>query len=665
MPGINPVGGNMAGVDLTPSVTDYVKDATGESGLDKATLDSLRAGGGSCTNKVVYPYEGTVFPGALLSPPIMWEGASDAAFIRLRYDNPTNVDVQFAAKGGNPGEIRLPQNHWNEITRRSTGGNLLITLTTKSGATTSTCQLKWRVARGNMTGAIYYNTYNYPQANGVGAVLRLSLGAPAPELYLSENGVPPAGPCISCHSVSAKGSILAASSHNYTPVVGTFRSFAVPITDQLQPTNQVGVADATFGALTPDGSLLLQMGNPQCTAGADSFPRAPNNFFLIQGPSLALLRDTKTGMPVASKGLDPMLYMWMPQFSPDGKRVVFNHAKPDGKGGTDRRELAMMDFDQASLTFSNLRVIASRQGVEPSLPYNPQSSSGFPSPLLTGAEGCGEALQGDAARGAQAMGSCSGPCYPAWPFFTPDGRGVIYSLISEPDFAVAFPGRATPAKSELWYVNVDNPARPVQFRLDNANKALPGEDTLDNYYPTVLPVQVGGYYWVFWTSMRKWGHRVIGTGGGGMMAGGIPGGFLGGIIPGVGQDQSAAQAVKKRIWVSAIRASATGSELADGISSDPSLPGFYLEGQSATGNTRAFAALNPCRKTGNECQSGLDCCTGYCDIKAGADKGMCVEEVKCAKTNERCKVDTDCCPPAPGQPKNICLGGFCGFIMLE
>lgn len=669
-PGTNPLGGNMGG-DLTPVVTDYQQDATGDSGLDKGTLDTLRAGGKSCSTKILYPYDGTVFPGGLVSPVIMWEGASDAAYVRLRYDSPTNVDVQYAVKGTNPGELRVPQQHWNEITRRSMGGNLLVTLTTRSGGTVSTCQLKWRIARGNMTGALYYNTYNYPQANGVGAVLRLTLGATQPELYLSQNGVPPAGPCISCHSVSSHGSMLAASSHNYTPAIGSFASFAVPITDQLQPRNQTPVADASFGALTPDGSLLLQMGNPQCTAGADTFPRAPNNFFLVQGPTKALLRDTKTGMPVQTNGIDPNHYMWMPQFSPDGKRVVFNHAKPDGKGGTDRRELAMMDFDQQTRTFSNLRVIASRQGVEPSMPYAPTSSSGFPSPLLSGADGCGQGLQGNDGLGHIPNGTCTGPCYPAWPFFTPDGRGVIYSLISEPDFAVAFPGRATASKSELWYVNVDNAQKPLQFRMDNANKALPGEDVLNNYYPTVLPVQVGGYYWVFWTSMRSWGHRKIGGEGGGMQ-GGMPGGgalgglggLLGGIIPGVG-DPSAQAAVKKRIWVSAIRASSNESELQGSIMADPSMPGFYLEGQSETGNTRAFAALNPCRKTGNDCASGLDCCTGYCDIKAGAMAGKCVEEVKCAKTNEKCKTSADCCPPGPGEVQNQCLGGFCGFIVLE
>jgi hypothetical protein len=650
--------------------TDYIKDVTGESKLDKGTLDMLKAGGSGCTAKVLSPYNNTVFPSGLISPPIMWEGAADAAYVRLRFESQANLDFQFAAAASSPGELRIPQQHWNEITRRTQGRALLVTLSTKSGNSVSTCQLSWRIAAGTMNGALYYNTYNYPQAGGVGAVLRLTLGANAPELYLNDVGVPPTGPCVSCHSVSAKGSVLAASLHNYAPdVVGgllggllgtgggagtneNFQSFAVPVTSALQPTNRVRVADATFGALTPDGSLLLQMGNPQCTAGASTFPRAPNNFFLVQGPTAAGLIDTKTGQSVQAQGLDPNAFMWMPQFSPDAKHVVFNHAKPDGMGGTDRRELAMMDFDQATRSFSNLRVIASRQGVAPSLPYAPAASNGFGFPIASGAAGCSQLLQGNDALGHIANGSCTGPCYPAWPFFTPDGRGVIYSLISEPDFAVAFPGRDTPSKSELWYVNIDNAQKPLPIRLDIANKGLDGEDTLNNYYPTVLPVQVGGYYWMFWTTMRKWGHRKIEPG-------------AGGAIDQLLSGEAAAQAVKKRIWVAAIRASGTADENASGIEKDPSFPGFYLEGQSETGNTRAFAALNPCRATGKDCQSGLDCCTGFCDVKPGAEKGMCVAEVMCSKTNERCMTSKDCCPPAKGEPQNECIGGYCGFVVLN
>jgi hypothetical protein len=247
-------------------------------------------------------------------------------------------------------------------------------------------------------------------------------------------------------------------------------------------------------------------------------------------------------------------------------------------------------------------------------------------------------------------GACTGPCFPAWPFFTPDGNGVIYSLISEPDFAVAFPGRETPSKSKLYYVDLTT---GQSVELTNANKALDGEPTDINYYPTVLPVQVGGYYWLFWTSTRKWGTRSTEAPPGVELYEGLFG-------------ASAREGYKKRLWVSAIKPRIDeDGEFSGGDLTDPSLPAFYLEGQSETGNVRAFAALNPCKEEGNECTSGLDCCTGYCDIKDGAASGVCVEEKTCSMLNERCDTNEDCCTKEEGASSDLlCLGGFCGFVVF-
>ena len=311
--------------------------------------------------------------------------------------------------------------------------------------------------------------------------------------------------------------------------------------------------------------------------------------------------------------------------------VVFNHAKPNGAGGTDRRELAVMDYDYATNTFSNLRVVVSNLGPAPSLPYAPAPAGAGPVP--TGWGGCVDSTVmyygGD--TGALNPGSCTGPCYPAFPFFTPDGRGVVFSLTSEPDFTNAFPGRDMPAKSELWYVEL---ATLSTTPLTNINNALNAADRMADYFPTVLPVGVGGNFWVFWTSRRAVGHRVIGIGGE--------------ILPGISfPGASQLDATKKRIWAAAIDINPLA---AGGVLMDPSHPGFYLPGQSDSGNVRAFAALNPCRPTGGDCQSGLDCCSGFCNIAQGATAGTCVDEppAVCSRENERCSTDADCCPAESG-----------------
>jgi hypothetical protein len=646
--------------NLTPTAVGWEKDATDRGGLPAATLDVLRKGGKKCVAKVVYPYDKTVFPAGLTPPTIMWEGASDGAHLKLAYDKLDTLSYETAAAATKKGELTIDPADWNEIVRRTQGTDLLVTLNSKSGDVVSTCKFSWKIAQGAMTGAVYYNTYDSPDSAGQGAVVRLTLGQSESQTYLKYQGVavPGTGPCISCHSVSANGAALAASTHNYAPTQNLYQASSYSVTQMVNPPTMSNLPESTFGAFTPDGTRILSVGNPECTNGSLSFPRSPNNFPLVPGPAVAELHDVKSGAKVAAKGLKPEWFMWMPQFSPAGDRVAFNHAKMGADGRTDRRELAVMKYDAATNTFSDLQVVVSNEGPAPTLDYNPQPAGAQPAPA--GNDNCNTPPSSPV--GAIARGTCTGPCYPAWPFFTPDGEGIVFSLISEPDFMSAFPGRDTPAKSELWYVDI---ASKERVRLDVANKGLGDDDALANYYPTMLPVQVGGYYWLFWTSTRPWGTREFAASPG-ANAGGIAGGIVGGIfgmggVPGV---PGAAQlnANKKRIWVSAIKPRGSNEAgLAD--LSDTSSPGFYLEGQANSGNVRAFATLNPCQQTGSDCTSGLDCCTGFCSIKPGADSGSCVPEKTCSDVNEKCKEDKDCCPAEAGQQERVCIGGYCGFLV--
>src|SRR6185295_13556367 len=107
----------------------------------------------------------------------------------------------------------------------------------------------------------------------------------------------------------------------------------------------------------------------------------------------------------------------------------------------------------------------------------------------------------------------------------------------------------------LWYVDIETKNAVL---LANANNEFSTGPGLDQYYPTVMPVAVGGYFWMFWTSKRPWGNRVFGNPFQGPM---IPGVML---PPGLG----GSDAVKKRLWVTAI-------DIAPTPGADPSHPGFY------------------------------------------------------------------------------------------
>jgi hypothetical protein len=146
-------------------------------------------------------------------------------------------------------------------------------------------------------------------------------------------------------------------------------------------------------------------------------------------------------------------------------------------------------------------------------------------------------------------------------------------------------------------------------------------------------VPAGGYYWLFFDSIRHYGN----------------------------------QGLQRQLWGAAIDVSADGT-----YTTDPSHPAFYLTGQEAgTGNHRAFAALDPCMKDGDTCTSGTDCCGGFCYVPDQKGEFM-VEAVgsctahppmqTCSKTNEKCTTSADCCPPEPGQQPNICIAGFCAQV---
>jgi hypothetical protein len=103
---------------------------------------------------------------------------------------------------------------------------------------------------------------------------------------------------------------------------------------------------------------------------------------------------------------------------------------------------------------------------------------------------------------------------------------------------------------------------------------------------------------------------------------------------------------------------------------DPSHPAFYLPGQEqGTGNHRAFAALDPCRRDGDACSSGIDCCGGSCNVTSvpefGEPVGTCAPRMttSCARSDERCVHDADCCAPSAGEPPNLCIGGFCAYVL--
>ena len=143
------------------------------------------------------------------------------------------------------------------------------------------------------------------------------------------------------------------------------------------------------------------------------------------------------------------------------------------------------------------------------------------------------------------------------------------------------------------------------------------------------PDLAGGYFWVFFDAVRHYGH--LGS--------------------------------TRQLWGTALDISADGS-----YTKDPSHPAFFIPGREfGTGKHRAFAALYACRKDGDKCTSGIDCCGGSCYIDRPEELvepvGTCSpKKPMCSKRDERCTKDADRCLPEAGQEPFSCIAGFCAVV---
>jgi hypothetical protein len=201
----------------------------------------------------------------------------------------------------------------------------------------------------------------------------------------------------------------------------------------------------------------------------------------------------------------------------------------------------------------------------------------------------------------------------SWPVFTPDGRFVVYQDGTGDDLS------SLPFNTGKLYA-IDLATRePTDLAKLNGDGALPAgsRDEGLSFEPTFAPVASGGYYWLLFTSRRTYGNKLTGD-----------------------------ASKTKRLWIAAFDADAH-----DGV--DPSHPAFYVPGQElGSANSRGFWALDPCKKLGSDCESGDECCDGFCNPK-GAGYACANSSNQCAAEFDACKKSADCCGSLQ------CIGGKC------
>jgi hypothetical protein len=461
----------------------------------------------------------------------------------------------------------------------------------------------WTIAQGSLRGTVYYNSYDSPLANG-GAVLSLQPGAAAPTVLMGGGSG-----CVVCHSVSADGSTIVAGHQHTTDQTGD-------LTNNNNTLATVNVTQGnhvlTFAGMYPDGTKAVTCDNCVDVSWTNG------------NVSPSSLVNPRTGQAIPSTGLVP--YAATPSFSADGKLLAFNAYQGQGAQwgnssttSTPGNALGFLSFDTATNAFSNLQMVSA----EPSIYASWTAWLGSPAP----------------------------PLYPSWPVFTPDGAWAVYMLGTNTYTRSA--SAVSPPHGPTANLAIVHMASGTTALLDQLNGYGPGataylpfgaaEENM-NYEPTVLPVAVGGYFWVVFTSRREYGNTINDA------------------DPWEGLFEGKIPAKRKKLWVAALDIGSAENPIPS--AKDISHPAFYLPGQElAGGNSRGFWALSPCQATGTGCQSGDQCCTGYCRQVTGdagpGDGGesfVCVPPQACANEYEKCTMTSDCCQASQGYQ---CIAGFC------
>jgi hypothetical protein len=621
-------GSTASGTSTNGAAPSFIDgcSATLPGGPGASEIDALARGGPGNGMRWLYPYERTVFPRGLLAPTLMWEGA-DAEFIYVRIHSST-FEYKACLAPTAPGQFLIPKDAWDAASAHTLGPQdpFSIELTTLAGGVAAGPITRGIIiAQASINGSIFYNTYSSRLASAAGAqgvVLRIPAGGKA-ELFVANE-------CNGCHSVSADGSRMLSQ----TLLTGG-RSYPLAPGAAANPTAMNAGPRTAFGALYPDGSLYLS------TSTQTEVARAA--YSAIGSSEAAELFETDTGSLVSSSGIPEGALM--PTFSTDGKLLVFNDFALNEAHG-----LALMDFDVGARRASGHRVLFMDQATRPGWPFVLPDNRAV---LFTRTDGVDFSGQGAGIAGTSAIsgmpgnggGNPGGGGSPGGGGGT-DIAGFVNGIVGAvlPGGIPSAGGSPSPPRSDLYMVDIVTGKTVLLARAmgyDSESDAagdvtyLPfgGAELHMNYFPTVAPVGAGGYFWIFFDSVRHYG--------------------------GLG--------LQRQLWGAAIEIAADGN-----YAVDRSQPAFYLPGQEfGTGNHRAFAAMDPCRDDGDSCTSGVDCCGGFCWITEPATDavpeptGRCSSDVPvCAKTGERCNTSADCCAPSAGHPADSCIAGVCTQLFL-
>jgi hypothetical protein len=563
------------------------------------------------TVSMLYPYDGTVWPQGLLAPLLQWGQGShafDSVYVHITEKN-YEYQGYFAANKTPFANLPIPEAAWDAATLSNSGDGFVVSLVFGEGAKAyGPYTQTWTIAQATLQGTIYYNSYgttlvqNSDIVNGGGNSTKDHYGnqygagtlaiAPGALAPVLAAGLNSPGDGTGCRVCHT----VAADGKSLVTQASNANASDYTRTVQVDLANDVDGGGVTVGTNLAFPALYKD-GSMLLSSGGG----------MINGDNGSHLYSVPAGTNLNATGLGSGFGAALPAFSPDGKHVSFNFWGGSLTAGSttlnaDQTSLGILDFDGTS-TFSNPRVL-----------YKPSAST----PVTFSS-------------------------------FFPNSAGIVFEEeLSNPanQFGFTWNGNT----GELWWVDVTS---GTAHRLDSlngyakngsvylpgnqagANTHTPSQDATLNYEPTVNPIASGGYAWVVFTSRRMYGNVAQ-------------------LSPWVSDPRNYAwldpgQITDKKLWVAAVDLNAAPG-------TDPSHPAFYLPAQELhAGNSRGYWSVEACRNDGTTCQTGDQCCGGYCQA---SDAGLvCSSQMPaCSAMYDKCKTDSDCCGAGQGV---TCINSVC------
>jgi Tol biopolymer transport system component len=301
-----------------PVISDPSAPSNASTVLPTTSTGSVVAGS---SPTIIYPSNLTMFPRNIYKILFSFTGGTGNDLYRLEFKSPQmTLSVWTSSTSWTPNATQ-----WGYMANTNAGGKVTWTVYATNKANPVNVYrsnpIDIQFSKSPVEGAIYY------WSTTVAGVRRATVSDSAPSDFLTPAQI---NKCVACHTMSRNGTRIAADIGGN--VLGVYN-----VKDQsvvINPNQNIAMAWTTF--------------NPDTTR------------IVTASKGILTLRDGNTGTSLGNITLPASKYGTMPDWSPDGSKLVFTYSAVNKDRGISGSSIATMDYNGTG--FANLKVLVQSTG---------------------------------------------------------------------------------------------------------------------------------------------------------------------------------------------------------------------------------------------------------------------------------------------------------------